>query len=58
MTKLRWASQADRAKDRDDVRNILAVRGADVDWDYLGRWSTEHGTSTLLEQIRTSIPSL
>ncbi len=58
VTKLRWADKAERSKDRDDVRNILAVRGSDLDWDYLRHWSTEHGTSALLEHIRASIPPL
>jgi hypothetical protein len=55
VTKLRWAVEANRAKDREDVRNILAVRGADLDWAYLRRWAAEHGTLELLEQIRASI---
>jgi hypothetical protein len=55
VTKLRWAVEADRAKDREDIRNILAVRGADLDWEYLRRWAAEHGTLELLEQIRASI---
>ena len=57
VTKLRWAQDAHRAKDREDIRNILAVRGDDLDWSYLRRWATEHGTAALLEQIRESIPS-
>jgi hypothetical protein len=55
VTKLRWARDAHRAKDRDDIRNILAVRGAELDWIYLHRWSTAHGTLALLEEIRQSI---
>jgi hypothetical protein len=56
VTKLRWALDADRAKDGDDIRNMLAVRGPDLDWEYLHRWAAAHGTSRLLEQIRASIP--
>jgi hypothetical protein len=56
VTKLRWADEAHRPKDREDIRNILAVRGAELDWAYLRRWSTEHGTLPLLEEIRGSIP--
>ena len=33
VTKLRWATRAKRVKDRDDVRNIIAVRGAELDWN-------------------------
>lgn len=56
VTKLRWADEAHRAKDREDVRNILAVRGPDLDWTYVRRWSTEHGTLDLLEEVRGSVP--
>jgi hypothetical protein len=56
VTKLRWLDEARRPKDRDDIRNMLAVRGPDLDWSYLERWSAEHGTWALLEDIRHSIP--
>lgn len=56
VTKLRWAQDAHRAKDREDIRNILAVRAADLDWIYLKRWALEHGTATLLDEIRASLP--
>jgi len=45
ITKLRWASAARRTKDRDDVRNIIAVRGAELDWDYVERWARHTGRS-------------
>jgi hypothetical protein len=57
VTKLRWAGAANRGKDRDDIRNMLAVRGPELDWDYIGRWTREHGTTALLTEIRESIPS-
>jgi hypothetical protein len=56
VTKLRWVLEANRSKDRDDIRNILAVRASDLDWTYVKRWAVEHGTSTLLEDIRASLP--
>lgn len=55
ITKLRWAMDARRAKDREDARNILAVRGDDLDWDYVERWADVHGTRALLDELRTSI---
>lgn len=58
VTKLRWADEAHRQKDREDIRNMLAVRGTELDWMYLQRWSTEHRTSALLEEIRGSIPPM
>ena len=57
VTKLRWADAAHRSKDVDDIRNIVAVRGPELDWAYVSRWSVEHGTARLLEEIRSSIPS-
>lgn len=56
VTKLRWADAAHRSKDFDDIRNIVAVRGPELDWAYVRRWSVEHGTTALLEHIRGSIP--
>lgn len=56
ITKLRWAAEGRRAKDRDDVRNIIAVRGAELDWNYIDGWCTAHGTRALLAEIRTSLP--
>ena len=55
VTKLRWALGAQRSKDRDDIRNMLAVQGPALDWEYVKRWSTAHGTTRLLEEIQASI---
>ncbi len=56
VTKLRWALIARRGKDVEDVRNIIGVRSSELDWGYLLQWATAHGTGTLLDEIRTSIP--
>jgi hypothetical protein len=56
ITKLRWAAGAHRSKDRDDIRNILAVQGAELDAAYLDRWSTAHSTAALLAEIKSSLP--
>lgn len=58
VTKLRWARGARRAKDADDARNIIAVKGASIDWSYVRRWCAAHGTQALLDDIRASIPPL
>jgi hypothetical protein len=59
IMKLRWANIAKREKDTDDVRNIIAVQGDEaLDWDYIHRWCDIHGTTTLLGEIRASIPQL
>lgn len=55
VTKLRWALGADRGKDRDDIRNMLAVRGPELDWAYIDRWAVAHGTAPLLAEIKASL---
>jgi predicted nucleotidyltransferase len=53
ITKLRWG----RAKDKEDVRDVIAVQGESrIDWDYVLSWTERHGTTGLLGEIRRSIP--
>ena len=54
VTKLRWA----RAKDLDDVRDVIAVQGDALDWDYIHRWTAVHNSRLKLDTIRDSIPPL
>ena len=54
VTKLRWF----RGKDRDDIASVLAVQGDGLDFDYIHRWCEEHGTRTLLDEIRHALPPL
>ena len=58
VTKLHWALLANRSKDRDDARDVIAVQGDRIDWDYVHRWCEEHGTRALLDEIRASIPPI
>tara|TARA_B100000700_G_C14605893_1_gene651330 strand:- start:60 stop:629 length:570 start_codon:yes stop_codon:yes gene_type:complete len=58
ITKLRWAVRAKRSKDADDIRDVIAVQGNALDWEYVHRWTAEHGTRKLLDEIRASIPPL
>ncbi|HWE35219.1 MAG TPA: hypothetical protein VG406_01505 [Isosphaeraceae bacterium] len=58
ITKLRWALHLARSKDRDDARDVIAVQGDRIDWDYVHRWCEEHGTRALLDEIRASIPPI
>jgi hypothetical protein len=58
VTKLHWALLANRSKDRDDARDVIAVQGDRIDWDYVHRWCDEHGTRALLDEIRASIPPI
>ena len=52
VTKLRWA----RGKDRDDARDVMAVQRDKLDWGYIEQWCRTHGTLTLMEEIRRSLP--
>lgn len=57
ITKLRWLVAANRPKDREDIRNILAVQGQ-LDWAYIDTWCATHGTAQILADIRASLPSV
>jgi hypothetical protein len=58
VTKLRWAILGNRSKDRDDVRNVIAVQDNRIDWDYVHRWCEQHGIRALLDEVRASIPPI
>lgn len=58
VTKLRWSRQGRRAKDLDDIRNVIAAQRNNLDWDYIHAWCDKLGTRELLEQVRRSIPPL
>jgi hypothetical protein len=57
ITKLRWA-RGRHSKDGDDVRNVIALQGDHIDWDYVHSWCDRHGTRELLDEIRRSIPPI
>ena len=48
IQKLRWQ----RDKDLADVRIVIAVQAARLDWSYIQRWTDQHGTSELLSRLR------
>ena len=52
VQKLRWG----RAKDLSDVEDVLFVSGAQMDFVYIEKWCTEHGTLDRLEAIRAKLP--
>jgi hypothetical protein len=58
VTKLHGAHLARRSKDRDDARDVIAVQGDRIDWDFVHRWCEQHGTRALLDEIRASIPPI
>lgn len=55
VQKLRWFKQIRRAKDRDDVRDVMLYQWKLLDWGYLERWCGEHGTLELLHAIKTEV---
>lgn len=48
IQKLRWQ----REKDIADVRNVIAVCGATLDWEYLRYWTLQHDTTELLDRLQ------
>jgi len=58
ITKVRWATQMRRLKDLDDARNVIAVQGDVIDWEYVDSWCDRHGTRATLDEIRQSIPPI
>jgi hypothetical protein len=51
VTKLRWSKHGQRAKDVDDVRNVLRVQGTALDLSYVRHWCDQHGTRDLLDRL-------
>jgi len=58
ITRLTWLFRNPRGKDRDDIRDVLAVQGDAIDFAYIHGWCDRHGTRALLDEIRASIPKL
>lgn len=58
ITKLRWSLYGARRKDQDDARNVIAVQGGHINWEYVHGWCDRHGTRKLLDDIRRSLTAL
>jgi len=54
VQKLRWATRAKRAKDIEDVKNVIAVQATALDWPYIRHWCDEHTSRSLLEELRAA----
>jgi hypothetical protein len=54
VTKLRWL----RPKDVEDIRDVIAVKSATLDWNYIHRWTAVHATRAQLDGIRASLPPI
>jgi hypothetical protein len=35
-------NEANRSKDRDDARDVIAVQRDQIDWDYVHHWCEQH----------------
>ncbi len=55
VTKLNWLLRANRQKDLQDIRNVIAVQGDAIDWSYVEGWCDQHGSRELLEKIRAEL---
>lgn len=55
VQKLLWLQRSGDQKHNEDVRKTMAVQYAGLDWDYIRRWTEEHGTGGLLDKILKSI---
>jgi hypothetical protein len=51
VTKLRWSKGGRRAKDVEDVKNVLSLRSASIDLAYIRQWADQHGTRELFERL-------
>jgi hypothetical protein len=51
IQKLRWQ----RDKDIADVRIVIAVQAARLDWSYIQHWTDQHGTTDLLRRLRIEL---
>jgi hypothetical protein len=58
ITKLRWLAHLHRNKDFDDVLHVISVQRDRLDWSYLQRWTDQHATRYLLEEIRAKAPDV
>jgi hypothetical protein len=55
VTKVRWLHTAGRRKDEDDLRAVLRLQSHRVDWPYVEAWCKRHGTTELMERLRSEI---
>ncbi len=53
VTKLRWP----RAKDFQDARDVIAMQGDALDWNYIHHWADIHRSRPKLDQARADVPS-
>jgi hypothetical protein len=52
-----WSRQRGN-DDLEDAKNVIALQRDSLDWPYINRWCTEHGTMALLENIKAELRDL
>lgn len=55
VQKALWLKLTGKHKHRDDLLGVLRVQAGQLDWNYIHRWADQHGTRTLLEEIREEV---
>ncbi len=55
VQKLRWLARGGEQKHREDLRKLLAVQQANLDWAYVRRWTAEHRTDNLLNDLLANL---
>lgn len=51
IQKLRWQ----RDKDLADVRIVIAVQAPRLEWSYIQQWTDQHGTTELLNRLKSEL---
>ena len=51
VMKLRWF----RAKDREDVKDVMYVQRGKLDWKYIEDWCRQHGSLGRLQELRREV---
>ncbi len=58
VQKLRWFERSQRPRDREDVKNVLAVQRGKLDLEYLRGWADQHRTRALLDALLLEVSRL
>jgi predicted nucleotidyltransferase len=51
VMKLRWC----RAKDKEDVKDVMYVQHGKLDWSYMENWCRQHGSLARLQELRRAV---
>ena len=51
VMKLRWS----RAKDKEDVKDVMFVQHGKLDWKYMEHWCRQHGSLDRLQELRRAV---